>query len=97
MERGELVYSEGIGVADRAQNRAVDRQTRFNIGSVSEMFAAVAILLLVDDGKFEFDALFRWGDLRQHAHRFEKMWNPAFGFFYIGSADGEAATIGALA
>ena len=56
MERGELVYSEGIGVAERAQNRAVDRNTRFNIGSVSKMFAAVAILLLVDDGKVELDA-----------------------------------------
>jgi CubicO group peptidase (beta-lactamase class C family) len=44
MERGELVYSEGLGVADRAQNRAVDRHTRFNIGSVSKMFAAVALL-----------------------------------------------------
>ena len=43
-------------MADRAQNRAVDRHTRFNIGSVSKMFAAVAILLLVDDGKVELDA-----------------------------------------
>lgn len=56
MERGEFVYSEGIGVAERAQNRAVDRSTRFNIGSVSKMFAAVAILLLVDEGRVELDA-----------------------------------------
>lgn len=56
IERGEFVYSEAMGVADRAQNRAVDRNTRFNIGSVSKMFAAVAILLLVDDGKVELDA-----------------------------------------
>ena len=56
MERGEFVLSEGIGVADRAQNRAVDRKTRFNIGSVSKMFATVAILLLVDDGKVALDA-----------------------------------------
>ena len=56
MERGEFVYSEAMGVADRAQNWAVDRNTRFNIGSVSKMFAAAAILLLVDDGKVDLDA-----------------------------------------
>lgn len=56
MERGELVYSEAMGVADRARNRAVDRNTRFNVGSVAKMFAAVAILLLVDEGRVELDA-----------------------------------------
>ena len=55
MERGEFVYSEGLGVAERGQSRAVDRSTRFNIGSVSKMFAAVAIMLLVDEGKVELD------------------------------------------
>ena len=56
MERGEFVLSDAMGVADRSQNRAVDRKTRFNIGSVSKMFATVAILLLVDEGKVELDA-----------------------------------------
>jgi len=51
MDRGEIVYSEGIGVANRAENRPVDKETRFNIGSTSKMFAAVAVLLLVDEGK----------------------------------------------
>ena len=55
MDRGEIVYSEGIGVADRARNRPVDRDTRFNIGSTSKMFAAVAVLLLVDEGKVSLD------------------------------------------
>ncbi|HOW53217.1 MAG TPA: serine hydrolase domain-containing protein [Syntrophorhabdaceae bacterium] len=55
MDRGEIVYSEGIGVADRARNRPVDRNTRFNIGSTSKMFAAVAVLLLVDEGKVSLD------------------------------------------
>ncbi|WP_341909615.1 serine hydrolase domain-containing protein, partial [Polaromonas sp. YR568] len=47
MERSQFVMSEAMGVADRGQNRLVDRGTRFNIGSVSKMFATVAILLLV--------------------------------------------------
>ncbi len=55
MDQGEIVYSEGIGVADRSQNRPVDKDTRFNIGSTSKMFAAVAILLLVDEGKVALD------------------------------------------
>jgi len=55
MDRGKIVYSEGIGVADRSENRPVDRNTRFNIGSSSKMFAAVAVLLLVDDGKVALD------------------------------------------
>lgn len=55
MDQGEIVYSEGIGTADRSQNRPVDQNTRFNIGSTSKMFAAVAILLLVDEGKVSLD------------------------------------------
>ena len=54
-DEGRIVYAEGMGVADRAENRPVDVDTRFNIGSTSKMFAAVAILLLVDDGKIGLD------------------------------------------
>ncbi len=55
MDQGKIVYSEGIGAANRSTNRPVDRNTRFNIGSSSKMFAAVAVLLLVDDGKVALD------------------------------------------
>jgi CubicO group peptidase (beta-lactamase class C family) len=56
MQRGRLVYSEGIGVVDRARNRPVDPHTRFNVGSVAKMFAAASILLLVEEGKVDLDA-----------------------------------------
>ncbi|MDQ7825954.1 MAG: serine hydrolase domain-containing protein [Candidatus Eremiobacteraeota bacterium] len=55
MDNGEIVYSEGIGVRDRAQNSPVDRHTRFNIGSTSKMFVCTAVLLLVDEGKVGLD------------------------------------------
>lgn len=55
MDNGEIVYSEGIGVKDRSMNSPVDRSTRFNIGSTSKMFAAVAILMLVDEGRICLD------------------------------------------
>ena len=53
MDGGEIVYSECFGPADRAENRLVDANTRFNIGSTSKMFVAVATLLLVDEGKLD--------------------------------------------
>lgn len=55
MDNGEIVYSEGIGVKDRSMNSPVDSSTRFNIGSTSKMFAAVAVLMLVDEGKVALD------------------------------------------
>jgi CubicO group peptidase (beta-lactamase class C family) len=55
MDGGRLVYSECFGAAERSSNRPVDKYTRFNIGSTSKMFAAVSILLLVDDGKVNLD------------------------------------------
>ncbi len=54
-DMGRIFHAEGIGVADRAGNRPVDVNTRFNVGSTSKMFAAVAILLLVDDGLVSLD------------------------------------------
>lgn len=55
MDDGKIIYSEGFGAAVRADNRPVDKDTRFNIGSTSKMFAAVAVLLLVDEGKIGLD------------------------------------------
>lgn len=55
MDKGKLVYSEGLGVRDRASNAPVDAHTRFNIGSTSKMFPVVSVLLLVDEGKVSLD------------------------------------------
>ncbi len=56
MDKGELVYSEGFGMADRENSCPVERDTLFNIGSITKVFTAMAIMLLVDDGKLELDA-----------------------------------------
>ncbi|HOI81153.1 MAG TPA: serine hydrolase domain-containing protein [Synergistales bacterium] len=55
MDKGKIVFFEGYGPADRAEGKTVDRETRFNIGSTSKMFAAVSILLLVDEGRINLD------------------------------------------
>lgn len=55
MDNGAVVYSEGFGAADREQNIPVDRHTVFNISSISKVYCAAAIMVLVDDGKIELD------------------------------------------
>ena len=55
MDDGELVYAEGFSMAYREKNIPADKNTVFNIGSVSKMFAAASIMLLVDEGKVALD------------------------------------------
>jgi CubicO group peptidase (beta-lactamase class C family) len=55
MDGGEIVYAEGFGMADRENGIPVDANTLFNIASVSKVFAAAAIMLLVDQGKVKLD------------------------------------------
>lgn len=52
---GKLVYAEGFGMADRAGSIPVKPATIFNIGSISKVYVATAIMLLVDDGKVSLD------------------------------------------
>ena len=52
---GNIVYSEGFGMADREQSIPVDNHTIFNIGSVSKVYVATAIMILVEEGKVDLD------------------------------------------
>ena len=56
MENSKIVYSEGFGMADREKSMPVDHNTMFNIGSISKVYVATAIMLLVDDGKVKLDS-----------------------------------------
>lgn len=55
MDGGRVVYSEGFGMADREKSVPVTSTTLFNIGSITKVFTATAIMLLVDDGKVKLD------------------------------------------
>lgn len=55
MDDGKIVYSEGFGMADREKSIPVDRYTIFNMGSVSKVYVATAIVLLADEGKVDLD------------------------------------------
>ena len=53
---GKLVWSEAFGYADVEQHVPVTRTTQFRIGSVSKPLSAVAVALLVEQGKLDLDA-----------------------------------------
>lgn len=55
MVEGKVVYAEGFGMADREKGIPVNKTTLFNIGSISKVYTAAAIMLLVDDGKVSLD------------------------------------------
>lgn len=50
-----VIWSEAFGLADRDAGRAATASTMFGIGSVSKMFAAVAVMKLVDRGVVDLD------------------------------------------
>jgi CubicO group peptidase (beta-lactamase class C family) len=52
---GEVVFSQGSGKRNVAQNLDVTPNTLFAIGSCTKAFTATALGLLVDEGKLEWD------------------------------------------
>ena len=53
---GHIVYEHGYGMANLELGVAITPQSVFDIGSVSKEITAMAILLLVQDGKVALDA-----------------------------------------
>jgi len=54
---GKLVYAKGFGWADLAAAIKVDPQTIFSLASLSKPITALAILLLIEQGKLSLDDL----------------------------------------
>lgn len=52
---GEVIFSQGFGKRDVAQNLDVTPNTLFPIASCTKAFTATALGLLVDEGKLEWD------------------------------------------
>jgi len=53
---GELAFSQGIGFADLEHQVPATEETVYNIGSISKVVSAVAVLQLVERGKVDLDA-----------------------------------------
>ncbi|MBI9104629.1 MAG: beta-lactamase family protein [Spirochaetales bacterium] len=51
-----IIWSEGFGLANKREERPFSDETISNIGSVSKLITATAIMKLVEDGKVDLDA-----------------------------------------
>jgi len=52
---GEVVYRKAFGMADLARDIPVRPEMPFRIGSITKQFTAVAVMMLVDEGKIALD------------------------------------------
>lgn len=52
---GEIIYSSGLGLRDVNKNLETTENTLFAIGSASKSFTALAVGILVDEGKLDLD------------------------------------------
>lgn len=56
MKDGQIIWSEGFGLADVEDGVAATPLSRFRVGSVSKSLTSVALGILVDEGKIDLDA-----------------------------------------
>jgi CubicO group peptidase (beta-lactamase class C family) len=52
---GKILFEKGYGVRDLRTGERIDPQTNFRLASVTKQFTAMAIMLLVHDGKLHYD------------------------------------------
>jgi CubicO group peptidase (beta-lactamase class C family) len=55
LKRGQSMFEHGYGVAELRTRRNIDQHTNFRLASVTKQFTAMAIMLLVHDGKLRYD------------------------------------------
>jgi CubicO group peptidase (beta-lactamase class C family) len=54
-QNGHTVFARGYGVTDLRTRHQIDAHTNFRLASFSKQFTAMAIMLLVHDGKLRYD------------------------------------------
>jgi CubicO group peptidase (beta-lactamase class C family) len=54
-ENGRTAFERGYGVRDLRSRRAIDSHTNFRLASCTKQFTAMAIMLLVHDGKLRYE------------------------------------------
>src|SRR5689334_2228252 len=55
LRNGRAVFQRGYGVTDLRTRRAITPRTNFRLASVTKQFTAMAVMLLVHDGKLRYD------------------------------------------
>jgi len=54
-QNGEIVFERGYGVGELRLKARIDARTNFRLASFTKQFTAMAIMLLVHDGKLRYD------------------------------------------
>jgi CubicO group peptidase (beta-lactamase class C family) len=54
-DRGRILFEKGYGVRELSSGARIDPQTNFRLASFTKQFTATAIMLLVHDGKLQYD------------------------------------------
>lgn len=54
-QNGSVLYQQGFGVRDLRDKARIDAHTNFRLASCTKQFTAMAIMLLVHDGKLRYD------------------------------------------
>jgi CubicO group peptidase (beta-lactamase class C family) len=52
---GKILFEKGYGVRDLRSHAKIDGQTNFRLASFTKQFTAMAVMLLVHDGKLRYD------------------------------------------
>jgi CubicO group peptidase (beta-lactamase class C family) len=55
IQNGRIVFQHGYGVTDLRSKNKIDEQTNFRLASLTKQFTAMAVMLLVHDGKLRYD------------------------------------------
>jgi CubicO group peptidase (beta-lactamase class C family) len=55
IKEGEVVFERGYGVADLYSRSKIDARTNFRLASCTKQFTAMAVMLLVHDGKLHYE------------------------------------------
>jgi CubicO group peptidase (beta-lactamase class C family) len=55
LKNGRILFNRGYGVADVRSLRNIDAHTNFRLASCTKQFTAMAIMLLVHDGKLHYE------------------------------------------
>ena len=55
LQNGQVIFERGYGVADLRSFPKIDAHTNFRLASCTKQFTAMAIMLLVHDGKLHYE------------------------------------------
>ncbi|HLT46428.1 MAG TPA: serine hydrolase domain-containing protein [Rubricoccaceae bacterium] len=72
VQDGAVVYARGYGFADLAHHAPATDSTAFLVASVTKTFTAVAVLMLVEEGRVDLDA-----PIGRYVSDLPEAWQPA--------------------